>query len=89
MKYLTTIIITLSLSTLVVAKEDRPKIDLEFKSISYQDESIPTLSIDLSSQELHRFDFIVAFASNFFELNRPFTNEEKREHVYLGLNYKF
>jgi hypothetical protein len=89
MKYLTILIITTVLSATAVAKEDTRQIDLEFKSLSYSNDLIPTLRLDLSSKELRRLDFIVAFASNYFELRQPLIDLEKREHIYLGLNYKF
>jgi len=89
MKYVTAVIITIFFTTVAFANKQEQKIDLELKKISYQNESIPTLSIDFTSKELHQFDFIVAFASDYFELQKPSLNEEKRKHFYLGFNYKF
>jgi len=90
MKYFTTFLITIFLSSSLIAKDrTEQKSDLEFKSISYVNNSIPTLSIDLSSKEFSKFDFIIAYANNYFQIQKSLVDKQQREHLYLGFNYRF
>ena len=89
MKYFIPVLGIFLLFSPLVAEQSQQSLDLKFKSLSYINESLPTLSVDLSSEELSEFDFIIAYANNYFEQTKPFSLEENREHIYLGFNYRF
>lgn len=89
MKYFTLLVGLNLLFSPLVAQENEQSLDLQIKSVRYINESIPTVSINFVSKELQKFDFIVAYASNYFEIHESFVNTHLREHIYFGLTYRF
>ena len=89
MKYLQKIVLIALLQFPLLAQKSEQKLDLQFKSISYINESLPMLTVDVISQGLLKLDFVLAYANNYFEQNQPLIDEEKKEHFYIGLNYRF
>jgi len=89
MKYLIPLVTSLLLSTHLAAEQSQQQIDLEVRSISYVNESIPTVSIDLCSKDMKEIAFVIAYANNYFEVNKTLIDEQNREHIYIGFNYNF
>lgn len=94
MKCFLTIIVTVFFSSFALASENSNNLDLNFKSIIYQNKSIPVLSLYFSSSlsidvSSDKFNEIIAFADSYFPINQDLHNEEKYNHIYLGLNYRF
>ena len=88
MKHLIPLVVSLLLSMPLFA-ERQQKMDLVFNSVSYVNESIPTLSIDLSYKEMNDVAFVIAYANNYFETNKVLVDERSEEHIYIVFNYNF
>ena len=88
MKNLTPLVLSLLLSIPLFAEQER-NMELEFRSISYINESIPTLSIDLFHKGINDIAFVIAYANNYFETSKALVNERSEEHIYIGFNYNF
>lgn len=59
----------------------------------FNKEIVPALSVEIKSKSLNAFDFMIAYANNFFtknKLQRP-TQIQNHEiqNIYLAMNYRF
>ena len=88
MKHLTPLVLSLLLSMPLFAQEQQ-KMDLAFSNVSHTNDSIPTLSLDLSYKDVKDVAFIIAYANNYFETSKILVNERSKEHIYIGFNYNF
>ncbi len=81
-------------SITLFAKETPEEFVLGFTNIEvFNKELVPALSIEVNPDFLDKFDFMIAYASNYFSKNFIETSTQlekpKVQNMYIAMNYKF
>ena len=81
-------------SVTLFANETPKKFVLGFTNLEvFNKELVPALSVEVNPSFLDKFDFMIAYASNFFSKNIIETSTQvekpKVQNMYIAMNYKF